>query len=114
MLTLTTPNAQSEVCLVERLVLIGQRHVNIYESNLSNETQGKVRWLFSKASTKERWKWHKTLSHLNSKKMNLLTKQRETTTADRESFQENQESLASQNLERIQECSLSGSIISEK
>ena len=57
-----------------KIVLIGQRHEKIYESILSVVTQGKVRCLFSKASTKERWKWHKALSHLNFKKMNHLIK----------------------------------------
>ena len=47
---------------------------NIYEANLSDATQGKVRCLFSKASTEESWKWHKALSHLNFKKMNHLIK----------------------------------------
>ena len=74
-------------------MIICQRHRNIYEASLSNKTQGKVRCLFSKASNEKSWKWYKALSHLNSKKMDLLIKKRETATAEGESFLENQESL---------------------
>ena len=111
MLTLPTPNAQSQVCPVERQCLIGQRHGNIYETILRNETQGKVRCSFSKTSTEESWKWHKALPNLNSKKVCLLIKQRETATAEEESFLKNQESLTSPNSERIPESSPSGTII---
>ena len=69
----------SEVCVVSNkvtreVVLIGQRHGNIYEASFEDQEKGSITCLYSKASNEESWKWHKRLSHLNFKKLNYLVK----------------------------------------
>ena len=58
----------------QKIILTGYRHGNIYEANLSSNTDGKVICLLSKASTSESWIWHKKLSHLNFSNLNELVR----------------------------------------
>ena len=44
---------------IGKIVLTGYRHGNIYEANLSSNTDGTVTYLLSKASVNDSWIWHK-------------------------------------------------------
>jgi hypothetical protein len=56
------------------IILRAQRHGNIYQASLESFAEGKTTCLYSKASAKESWNWHKKLSHLNFKNINYLVK----------------------------------------
>ena len=58
----------------QKIILTGYRHGNIYEANLSSNTDGRITCLLSKALTSEIWIWHKKLSHLNFSKLNELVR----------------------------------------
>ena len=57
-----------------KIVLTGYRHGNIYEANLSSNTDGTITCLLSKASISDSWIWHKKLSHLNFSNLNELVR----------------------------------------
>ena len=57
-----------------KIVLTGYRHGNIYEANLSSNTDGTITCLLSKASVSDSWIWHKKLSHLNFSNLNELVR----------------------------------------
>ena len=58
----------------QKIILTGYRHGNIYEANLSSNTDGRITCLLSKASASESWIWHKKLSHLNFSNLNELVR----------------------------------------
>ena len=47
---------------------------NVYVADFNSTTSEEMNCLFNKACTEESWLWHKKLSHLNFKAMNLLVK----------------------------------------
>jgi len=59
---------------IGKIVLIGNKHGNIYEANLSSTTDGFSICLLSKASVNDSWTWHKKLSHLNFNNLNELVR----------------------------------------
>ena len=58
----------------QKIVLTGYRLGNIYEANLSSNTNRTITCLLSKASSSESWIWNKKLSHLNFSNLNELVK----------------------------------------
>ena len=58
----------------KKIALIGYRHGNFYEANLSLNFGGSITCLIRKASVEESWNWHKRLSHLNFSNLNELLK----------------------------------------
>ena len=47
---------------------------NVYVAEFNSTNSDTITCLLSKASTDDSWLWHKKLSHLNFKAMNLLVK----------------------------------------
>ena len=58
----------------EKLALQGVRKGNMFIADLDSASKGEMSCFYSKASAKDSWLWHKTLSHLNFKTMNSLVK----------------------------------------
>ena len=56
------------------ILLIGNRKGNVYVADFNSTSSEEMTCLFSKACAEEIWLWHKKLSHLNFKTMNLLVK----------------------------------------
>ncbi|KAI3707697.1 hypothetical protein L6452_26326 [Arctium lappa] len=53
-------------------LLVGTRKSNLYTINLSNIKNNNVVCLLSKASMQQSWLWHRRLSHLNFRYINML------------------------------------------
>ena len=56
------------------ILLTGNRKGNVYVADFNSTSSEEMTCLFSKACAEESWLWHKKLSHLNFKAMNLLVK----------------------------------------
>ena len=59
---------------IGKSVLTGYRHGNIYEANLSSNTDFTITCLMSKRSVSDSWIWHKKLFHLNFNNLNELVR----------------------------------------
>ena len=59
---------------IGKIVLTGYKHGNIYESNLSSNTDGTITCLMRKASVSDSWIWHNKLYHLNFNNLNELVR----------------------------------------
>ena len=58
----------------ENILLTKNRKGNMYVADFNSTNSDNMTCLFNKASTDDSWLWHKKLSHLNFKAMNLLVK----------------------------------------
>ena len=68
-----------EACVISdkttgNILLTGNRKGNVYVADFNSTSSEEMTCLFSKACAEESWLWHKKLSHLNFKAMNLLVK----------------------------------------
>ena len=68
-----------EACVVSdkttgNILLTGNRKGNVYVADFNSTSSEEMTCLFSKSCAEESWLWHKKLSHLNFKAMNLLVK----------------------------------------
>ena len=68
-----------EACVISdkttgNILLTGNRKGNVYVANFNSTSSEEMTCLFSKACAEESWLWHKKLSQLNFKAMNLLVK----------------------------------------
>ena len=68
-----------EACVVSdkttgNIHLTGNKKGNVYVANFNSTSSEEMTCLLRKAFAEESWLWHKKLSHLNFKGMNLLVK----------------------------------------
>ena len=70
-----------EACVISdkttgNILLTGNMKKNVYVADFNSTSSEEMTCLFSKACAEESWLWHKKLSHLNFKAMNLLVKKK--------------------------------------
>ena len=58
----------------ETFFITGNMKGNVYVADFNSTSSEEMTCLFSKSCAEESWLWHKKLSHLNFKAMNLLVK----------------------------------------